>query len=71
MLLNVAAPRERAKADAVLAAIARAEADMGETGRVLVRASGTEPLVRILVECADAAEAGRYAEAIAAAVRDA
>lgn len=35
------------------AAIALAEADMGEQGRVLVRASGTEPLIRVMVEAAD------------------
>ncbi|EAZ92033.1 phosphoglucosamine mutase [Crocosphaera chwakensis] len=38
-------------------AIAQAEAGMGNTGRVLVRASGTEPLIRVMVEseCPDAA----------------
>ncbi|MFN9175190.1 MAG: phosphoglucosamine mutase, partial [Synechocystis sp.] len=35
-----------------------AETEMGETGRVLVRASGTEPLIRVMVEaaCAKTAE---------------
>ena len=33
--------------------IARAEAAMGEQGRILVRASGTEPLIRVMVEAAD------------------
>jgi phosphoglucosamine mutase len=40
-------------------AIARAEAAMGDSGRVLVRASGTEPLIRVMVE-AEAAELVNY-----------
>ena len=34
-------------------AIAQAEAAMGEQGRILVRASGTEPLIRVMVEAAE------------------
>lgn len=39
--------------EAVQQAIAQAEAAMGDQGRILVRASGTEPLIRVMVEAAD------------------
>jgi phosphoglucosamine mutase len=46
-----------------------AEEDLGEHGRVLVRASGTEPLVRVMVEAETEENARRHAEAIAGTVR--
>lgn len=55
--------------DAVRAAVADAERHLGPDGRVLVRASGTEPLVRVMVEAPDEAMAGTLAERVAAAVR--
>jgi phosphoglucosamine mutase len=54
-----------AEADDVWAAVRRAEEGFAGAGRVLVRASGTEPLVRVMVEAEDGASAEREAEAIA------
>ena len=50
---------------AVQAAVEAAEAELGDSGRVLLRPSGTEPVVRVMVEAASAEEAERHARAIA------
>jgi phosphoglucosamine mutase len=47
------------------------EADLGERGRVLVRPSGTEPVVRVMVEAPTDARAERAAERLCAALADA
>ena len=52
----------------VQAAVAEAEADLHGTGRVLLRASGTEALVRVMVEAADEGTAQSWAERIARVV---
>ena len=51
--------------EAVCAAVAAAEEALEDSGRVLLRPSGTEPVVRVMVEASDAAEAERHAKAIA------
>jgi phosphoglucosamine mutase len=48
--------------------VRKAEAALGKTGRVLVRASGTEPLVRVMVEAVEAESARSIAQDLAASV---
>ena len=57
------------QAPAVREAVARAEADLAGRGRVLLRPSGTEPVVRVMVEGEDRANVQRLADAIAAVVK--
>jgi len=56
---------------AVQQAIQKAEAALGEHGRVLVRYSGTEALARVMVEAESAAEVNAWATAIASAIEEA
>ena len=51
--------------DVIREAVAGAERDLGESGRVLVRSSGTEPMVRVMVEAENEAAARTHARAIA------
>jgi phosphoglucosamine mutase len=70
-LINVAV-KQRRDLDGVppvRQTIERITAQLNERGRVLVRYSGTEPLVRVMVEGEDAARVRAYAEEIAAAIR--
>jgi phosphoglucosamine mutase len=55
--------------DPLQQAIAKAESSMGQTGRVLVRASGTEPLIRVMVEAACAKTANHWSEQLTTAVQ--
>lgn len=60
-----------AAAPTVRAEVARAEAELGDAGRVLLRPSGTEPLVRVMVEAGTETMARAVAERIAEQVRTA
>ncbi len=55
---------------ALAAAVAAAEAELGSTGRVLLRPSGTEPVVRVMVEAASSVQAHEVADRLAAVVRE-
>lgn len=72
VLVNVrGVDRERVASDTgVQDAVAAATARLGDSGRVLLRASGTEPLVRVMVEATTEDEARAIADELAAVVAD-
>lgn len=55
--------------DGLQLAIAQAEAAMGDRGRILVRASGTEPVIRVMVEAASAELTHHWSEKLVLAVQ--
>ncbi|MDO5722354.1 MAG: phosphoglucosamine mutase [Actinomycetaceae bacterium] len=71
-LINVAGvDKDRAGSDEALqAAVQEVEQRLGDTGRVLLRPSGTEPLVRVMIEAATQDEADRESEYLAGVVKD-
>jgi phosphoglucosamine mutase len=72
-LVNVRVKEKRPVADVpeIQAALGRVEAALSGQGRVLVRYSGTEPLLRIMIEGQDQATVQAWAEEIAGAAREA
>lgn len=72
VLINVrleGSAKDVMSSEGVRAAVAASEQRLGQTGRVLLRPSGTEPLIRVMVEAEDAAQTRAEAEQIADAVR--
>ena len=72
VLINVEVPvRGEVPEDAIRGIRQQLEAELGDDGRMLIRPSGTEPLVRVMVEAAHRDDAERIAQTLADAVRTA
>lgn len=70
VLINVEVPvRGEVPEEAIREVRKELEAELGEDGRILVRPSGTEPLVRVMVEAAHQRDAERVATTLADAIR--
>jgi phosphoglucosamine mutase len=70
VLINVQVANKATVADApsVRSAVAEAEAELGDSGRILLRPSGTEQVVRVMVEAADEDTARQVAVRVAESV---
>ena len=71
VLINVpgVSKEKLANNQAIKDAVARIESSLGSKGRVLLRASGTEPLIRVMIEAEVANDAQQFAESLAALVK--
>ena len=70
VLVNVSGvDKSRADDDVVAQAVSEAEAELGDNGRVLLRPSGTEPLIRVMVEAATQDHAKQVATKLEAVVK--
>jgi len=72
VLINVSgvAKEKLDSSSAINSAVAKYEAELGDTGRILLRASGTEPLVRVMVEAQSDSIAKEIAEKLAKVVTE-
>jgi len=72
VLINVSdvAKEQFDASSAIAAAVAKYEAELGDAGRILLRASGTEPLVRVMVEAQSDSIAKDIAEKLAKVVTE-
>ena len=72
VLINVRVADKAAAAahPQVVAALEAARAGLGTQGRILLRKSGTEPVLRVMCEAEDGDMAQRAADSVAAALRD-
>ncbi|CQD07034.1 phosphoglucosamine mutase [Mycobacterium lentiflavum] len=68
--VEVADKTTAAAAPSVRSAVDEAEAELGDTGRILLRPSGTEPMIRVMVEAPEEDIAQRVANRVAEAVSD-
>jgi len=68
--VTVLEPHRLAGASEVWKTVSEVEASLGSTGRVLLRASGTEPVIRVMVETLDPAAAVSAVDRLCAAVED-
>ncbi len=68
--VKVEEPRTLIQQPLVQTLVRQANTHLGSDGRVLVRASGTEPLIRVMVECQNAGQAKKTAERLAQQIQE-